>query len=292
MKKRKQIAFNKLFNVCIALGVFFLCASVGFFKINDFAWGVGVGIAAFLLIVLPSVFSPCCYLFASDGISLCYVFLPKERFLWKDIYAIEVDDITISVRNSNIFDFFYASVFTLKGDKSVNRRFFDEVHIRKSFRTKYLLEKYWDGTITGYMFEDAKNWINKRRAKKKAYVNAHFTDEIVKMEREARAKARECLKPFSEEAKRNNLEVKPKYFYVTKDFKTLKSRPQEGYTYTLDVEISHLGETDENKILVLQVDLLYVKFGKNSYIGTENKDFEEKLKLEISDVLAEINNEF
>ena len=41
-------------------------------------------------------------------------------------------------------------------------------YIRKTFRTKYLLEKYWDGTITGYLFEDVKNWINKRKKRKKS----------------------------------------------------------------------------------------------------------------------------
>ena len=155
----------------------------------------------------------------------------------------------------------------------LKRRFFENVHIRKSFRTKKLLEKYWDGTITGYFFDDAKKWINKKRAKKQAYVNAHFTDEIVKMEREIRADAREWLKPILAQAKQNNLDVKLKYYYVTKDSKELKSRPQEGYTYSIDVEISHYNEIDENKI----TDIIKKKF-KFRKIKKQKSEYEIDIK--------------
>ena len=235
------------------------------------------------------IFTPCCYIFDGEGVSFCYILIPNERFLWKDVYAIEVEDISPSYTYSLTLDFFYASVFCLKGSNLIKRRFFDNVHIRKSFRTKKLLEKYWDGTITGYFFDDAKKWINKKRAKKQVYVNAHFTDEIVKMEREIRADTREWLKPVLAQAKQNNLEVKLNYFYVTKDLKKLKSRPQEGYTYSLDVEISHYNEIDENKIIVISADLLYVKLGKTSYRGVKNPKAKDELQIDFSDVLEKIN---
>ena len=291
MNKRKQIALNKLFNTSVVLGVLCACISVELFSCEEIIWGVILAVAACLLILLPLIFTPCCYIFDSEGVSFCYILIPNERFLWKDIYAIEVEDINppYSHMHSITLDFFYASVFCLKGSDSIKRRFFENVHIRKSFRTKKLLEKYWDGTITGYFFEDAKKWINKKRAKKQAYVNAHFTDEIVKMEREIRADAREWLKPILAQAKQNNLDVKLKYYYVTKDSKELKSRPQEGYTYSLDVEISHFNETDENKIIVVSADLLYVKLGKTAYRGIKNQKAKEELQIDFSDVLEKIN---
>lgn len=291
MNRRKQIALNKLFNTSVVLGVLSVCISIELFSCDEIIWGIILAVAACLLIFLPMIFTPCCYIFDSEGVSFCYILIPNERFLWKDIYAIEVEDISPPYTHmySITLDFFYASVFGLKGSDSIKRRFFDNVHIRKSFRTKKLLEKYWDGTITGYFFEDAKKWINKRRAKKQAYVNALFTDEIVKMEREIRADTREWLKPILAQAKQNNLDVKLKYYYVTKDSKELKSRPQEGYTYSLDVEISHFNETDENRIIVVSVDLLYVRFGKSSYRGIKNKQAKEELQIEFSDVLEIIN---
>lgn len=290
MNKRKQFALNKLFNFCVILGLFFAWGSIEFFLDNDNAWGWGFGIVGLLLIVLPAIFTPYCYAFDSEGVSLCYVFLPAERYLWKDIHAIEVEDIKLGTASQvSIFDFFYAIVFSIKGTNVGESKFYMNGHIRKSFRTKHLLEKYWDGTITGYLFEDAKKRINKHKAKKQSQIKAHLADEVVPMEREARAETRERLKPFIAQAKQYNLDIKAKYFYITKDFEELISRPKVGYTYTLVAEISHVNETDENRIVVASVDLLYVRLGKTAYRGVKNKHIKEELEFTFSDVLNEIN---
>ncbi len=290
MKKRRQFALNKLFNFCVVLGLLFAWGSKELFTDNDTAWGLGFGIVALLLVVLPAIFTPYCYAFDSEGVSLCYVFLPVERYLWKDIHAIEVEDTSIDTGSrANIFVLFFSYVFAIQGTNVGKRRFYMNGHIRKSFRTKYLLEKYWDGTITGYLFEDAKKWINKRKAKKQSQIKAHLTDEVVPMEREARAETREWLKPFVAQAKQYNLDIRAKYFYITKDFEELNSRPKEGYTYTLIAEISHCNETDENRIVVVSMELLYVRLGKTAYRGVKNKHVKEELEVTFSDVLNEIN---
>ena len=269
--------------------MFLLWVSIEFLIDNDITWAVGLGLAALLFIIIPAIFTPFCYAFDSEGVSLCYVFLPVERYLWKDIHAIEVEDTSINTASSaNIFQFFYANVFSIKGKNVGKSRFYMNGNIRKSFRTKYLLEKYWDGTITGYLFEDAKKWINKRRAKKQSQVKAHLTDEIVPMEREIRAETREWLKPFIAQAKQYNLDIKTKYFYITEDFEELYSRPKEGYTYTLVAEIAHYNETDENRIITVSIDLLYVRLGKTSYRGVKNKHIKEEFEFTFSDVLNEI----
>lgn len=291
MNKRKQFALNKLFNFCVVLGLFLAWVSYSFFIDGELAWGIGNGIAAVLLIVLPAIFTPYCYTFDNEGISLCYLFLPIERYLWKDIYAIEVEDkqdYSGSKRSLLVF-FLYASVFTIHGENVGECRFYMKGHIRKSFRIKYLLEKYWDGTITGYLFEDTKKWINKRRINKQKQIKAHLTDEIIPMERELRAETSAWLRPFVAQAKQHNLDIKAKYLYITKDFEELNSRPKEGYTYTLVAEISHFNETDENRIVVACVDLLYVRLGKTAYRGVVNKNIKEELEFTFSDVLNEIN---
>ena len=274
----------------MVLGLVLAWGSIGFFMDSDNAWGFGFGIAALLLIVFPAIFTPYCYAFDSEGVSLCYLFLPVERYLWKNIHAIEVEDTSIgSASKASIFKFFYAYVFSIKGTNVGKSRFYMDGHIRKSFRTKYLLEKYWDGTITGYLFEDAKKWIDKRKTNKQSQIKAHLTDEIVPMEREIRAETREWLKPFIAQAKQYDLDIRAKYFYITKDFEELNSRPKEGYTYTLIAEIAHFNETDENRIVVVSVDLLYVRLGKTSYRGVKNKHAKEELEFTISDMLNEIN---
>ncbi|MBQ7335078.1 MAG: hypothetical protein IJW92_01210 [Clostridia bacterium] len=162
-----------------------------------------------------------------------------------------------------------------------------EGHVRKSFRTKRLFEKYWDGTITGYWFEDVKSWAQKKKSKKESQIKAHLTDEIVPMEREIRAKAREWIEPFVAQAKHYDLEIKTKYLYITKDFEELNSRPYEGYTYTLLAEIAHFGETNENRTVVVSVNLLFVRLGKTAYRGVQNAN----AKKELDDVFSEVLNE-
>ncbi len=287
MNIKKQYAFNKLFNICMFLGLFFLLASILFFMENDISFGISLGIISVFIIVFSSLFTPCYYAFDIEGVSLCYVFLPNERYLWKDIHAIEVE--FNSVR-SNFLSLIYASVFHIKGVNVGKTRFYMHGNIRKSFRTKYLFEKYWDGTITGYLFEDVKKWFAKRKTKKQKQIEAHLTNEIVQLEREVRAEVREWIKPFIIKAKQQNIEIKTKYLYITKDFEELKSRPKNGYTYTLIAEISTANEIDENRIFVVSVDLLYVRLGKTSYHGVNNKNAKDELSFGISDALKEIIN--
>lgn len=290
MRKKKEFALNKLFNFCFVMGLLFLRASLWCFEDNDYTWGIGVGVVALLLMAITAIFTPYCYAFDSEGVSLCYVFLPAERYLWKDIRAIEVmDDAVGTVTHPTVFEFFYAYVFNIEGEPVGKARFYMGGNIRKSFRTKYLLEKYWDGTITGYLFEDVKKWFHKKRTKKQTQVKAHLTDEIVPMEREVRAETRQWVQPFVAQAKQYDLAVNAKYLYVTEDLQELNSRPQEGYTYTLVAEIAEPNEADEDRIVVVSVDLLYVRLGKNAYRGIKNKHIKEELEGVFSDVLKEIS---
>ena len=287
MKKRKQIALNKVFNLCMLLGALFVWWAVDLFLDGDVPWGIGFGIASLLLIVLPTIFTPYCYSFDSEGVSLCYLFFSPERYLWKDIRAIEVKDTGASSR-SILFDLFLARDFCIHGTSVEKRQFFMEGHVRKSFRTKRLFEAYWDGTITGYWLEDKKAKAQKRRSDKDSQIKAHVADEIVPMEREMRAKAREWLEPFSAQAGHYGLEIKTKYLYVTKDLEELNSRPQTGYTYTLLAEIARSGETDEARTGTVSVELLFVRLGKTAYRGVPNEHAEKELNDTFAVVLNEI----
>lgn len=105
MKRRKEFALNKLFNVCITLGMLLGCGSIDFFKDHEIAWGFGFAIVALLFTVPTAFFTPYCYAFDSEGVSLCYTILPTERYLWKDIYAIQVEDTSTSSKTI-LIDFF------------------------------------------------------------------------------------------------------------------------------------------------------------------------------------------
>ena len=286
---KKHYARNKLFNLMMVLGILLGGLSTESFVVQETAWAIGFGIATLLCIVGTALFTPYCYAFDQEGVSLCYVFLPVERYLWKDVRAIDVEWVHNTTTGPNIFEPFYSHVFTIRGKNVGTSHFYMSGYIRKSHRTKRLLETYWDGTITGYFFEEEKRWLQKRKNKKKKQIQAHLTDEIAPMEREIRATCREWLSPFSAQAKQYNLEIKTKYVYTTKEFKELKSRPREGYTYTLITELAHPGETNKERIYVASIDLLYVRLGKTAYRGVKNEHAEEELRFFLFDGLKAVS---
>lgn len=290
MKRKKEWALNKLFNLLLVVSLFSATMSISMFLEKDISWAIGCGVVALMMLASALLFTPYGYAFDQEGVSFCYVFLPNERYLWDDIHAIEVEWAKGTAK-ATILDTFYASVFHIIGNCVGDQRFYMQGHIRKSFRTKRLLEKYWDGTITGYMFEDVKKWNDRRRAKKQKQIKQHMTDEIVPMERRVRANVRQWLDSFIDQAKLYDLDLRTGYWYITKDLEELKSRPQEGYTYTLLVEISRPDETDEDRIWVLSVDLLHVRLGKTAYRGVENKCAKEELEFYLGDTFKRIQEE-
>lgn len=292
MKLKREIALNKLFNLPVITGLFFAYVSIGFLFYGDVGLGIVCGVIALALIIAPCLATPVCYLFDTDGVTLCYVFFPNERYLWENVSDIDVryDVNTASpggVRSS-MLDLLCGHVFSIIGTVEGEPKFYMRGYIRKSFRTKRLLEKYWDGTITGYLLEDVKEWFNKRMRKKEDKILRHFTDEVVTMEREVRAYFREIIAPYKDKASECGLELRTEYLYVTEDIEEYKSRPQERYTYTANIEISRPGETDENRIICLWVELLYVRLGKTAYRGVRNKFIAEELESELADTLNEI----
>lgn len=286
MRKKKQYALNKLFNFCIFAGLFCGWSSTIFFQEGDIALGLVLCIAALFFIVTSSILTPYCYVFDSEGVSLCYIFFPVERYLWNDVYAIEVRCIHSS--HSNIFELLFGNVFSIEGRNVGPLRFYMNGHIRKSFRTKYLLEKYWDGEITGYFFEGFQKWKRERKRKKQADAQMYLTAEVIPMEQETRDLTREWIKPYVAQAEQHDLYIKTNYYYVTKNFEEHKTRPKEGYTYTLVAEIAHFHEKDENRIVDISIDLVYVRLGKTAYRGVKNSALQEEFEFIFSDTLNEI----
>ncbi len=284
---KKQYALNKLFNFCILVGLFFGWGSIDFFLEGDIPWGLGFAIIALLFIVPASIFTPYCYAFDSEGVSFCYIFLPVERYLWDDIRDIKVT-YNLDFSNDDIFDFLFDNVFGIRGTTVGPRKFYMNGHIRKTFRTKYLLEKYWDGEITGYTFERFQKWKRERKRQKQTDAQMYLTAEVIPMEQEARELTREWIKPYVTQAEQHNLYIKTNYYFVTKDFEELNSRPKEGYTYTLVAEIARFHEKDEDRIVVLSFDLVYVRLGKTAYRGVKNEHLQEEFQLTFSEVLNDI----
>ncbi len=283
----KRFAFNRLFTVFLLLCGLCLAGMISLLPEDSLGFSLFFGALALLFLVGMN-FTPCCYLFDSEGVSLCYILMPKERYLWKNIHTITVEYEwgLLHTSDSALFDFLFTQHFSLDGDVEGTRRFYMSGCIRRSFRTKRLLETYWDGTITGYLLDDAKQWLAKRRRKKQKEIRAHLTDEVTPMEREVRAQVREWLSPFAARAKQHDLALRTEFLYVTEDGRQLHSRPKEGYTYECLVHIVPVAAPQ--RCVDVSATLLYIRLGRTAYRGVTNRAAREELTGYLEECLTEM----
>lgn len=289
MKTSKQckIALNRHLISFAFFGL--ICIELSKFSFLEREIGVGVAMAVFaaLLLVVPGVFMPWRYCFDPKGVTMKYIFLSEERYLWKNIHSVCVVQ---AISDSGRTTLFWWD-FQVDGNPEGKLRRYMDGRICKNRRTKRLIQRYWDGTIEGYWHDEAqavKKWWGKRSKNKQKQRLQHLTDEIVIMEREARGSFRTWLEPFAAAAAQYDLEVKTQYLYITEDYEEYRSRPQTAHTYTAVTNICCPGETDEDRIIVLETELLRVRLGKNAYRGVVNLQAEEELKASFSEVMEEI----
>ena len=220
--------------------------------------------------------------------------LPKERYLWKNISGIKINYSELSGKNGAIFDLFFGS-YELNGLVEGKCRFYMSGHVSKTFRIKRLLKKYWDGHVEGFFdeFIEDGHKIKKKIKKKKNYKpkKIYEADEVIAMEKSLCAKSKEQIKPYIDQAAQLGLEIRTSYLYVSKKGEQFKKRPEKDYTYMLLSEISYPNETDEDKIIEVSVDLVFVRLGRNAYRGVENKFAFEELNTYMTDVLDEIRKQ-
>lgn len=107
--------------------------------------GLGIGFAFITLVIIGVVLvlMPYQYRYDSQGVSICYFFLKKEQYRWKNIRRIYIDDFT--TRTS-----FFMRVYRIEGSAEGKDRFYMDSTIAKTLRAKWLIEKYWHGKIEGY----------------------------------------------------------------------------------------------------------------------------------------------
>lgn len=266
-----------------------LLGSVAFAE-SEIGLGVGLLFFALLLIAAPVIGMPWCYRFDPEGVSAKYIFFSQERYLWKNIHSIRVAEAISDDGRSLIF--FYD--FKIDGYVEGKHRRYMDGRISKTRRTKRLIEKYWDGTIEGYWHDEVqtvKRWWNKRTPKGKNKKQQYRIDEIVFMEREARASVRNWIEPFVAEAKQYDLKVQTQYLYITEDYEEYRSRPQSAHTYTAVIRIGRFNETDEDRMIIFYTDLLRVRIGKKAYRGVKNLLVEDELKISFSEIMTEIKQQ-
>ncbi len=254
---------------------------------------LGGGICVLVCSVLlfgGCVVVPCFYTFDPEGVSIHYVFFPVERYLWKNISDIcATEERTVRHIFWNIF---FLKIYDISGVVEGKERFYMHGHIRRTLRTKRYIKRYWNEEPSkDSLLEDIKSWRKKREIKKNRKneaVQRHLADDIVPIERELRAKVRNLLSASVKRAKENGYELRTEYLYVTKDLDEFKARPNEGYTYTLTVEISRPNEKNEDFIACIDSELIFVRLGKKAYKGAVNEKALGQLEPSLSEALDEI----
>lgn len=122
---------------------------IGYIAIGEeiSAWSVCVCVVGLIFLIGGSIAAPCCYGFDSEGVTFYYVFLPKERYLWKNIRNIKASKDGHS--RSVIIDMVFSYVFEINGKVQGKHRFYMQGLMSRSFKTKRLLCKYWNKKISG-----------------------------------------------------------------------------------------------------------------------------------------------
>lgn len=287
MEPKKRIALNRNFALFIAIGLLLAMLAYGSFLAEETGVGVGLGLFAVFAIAAPIVAMPWYYVFDPESVSIKYIFFPQERYLWKNICYVSVVDAVASGSEHSLFLY----DFKLEGNVEGKLRRYMDGRISKSWRTKRLIEKYWDGTIEGYWHDEVqavKKWWNKRVTKKQLQHKRHSIDEVVLMERQARASVRTWLEPFEAEARQYDLQVRTQYLYITEDYEESHSRPETAHTYTAVIDICRPNETDEDRMIILYTDMINVRLGKKAYRGVVNAQAEKEFKESFSEILTEI----
>ena len=278
MNNKKQVVLNFKFYFIIIIGSLMLWLGIHFLTTKATEACLFCGILGLFFTVIPLICVPSHFIFESEGITFNYLFLKNERYLWKNIYKISAE-IDSSGSNHYIFDSIFSKIYKIDGNVEDEKKVYMNGHLSRNVFTKKLLEKYWDGSITG---------TSEKKNKKKQTAKTYDTTEISALEREVKSNVSTLMERYSANAKQYNLKLKKSFAYVTENFDKLSSRPQENYTYTLVVEISHFGETDPKRVVLVSVDLLYAHLGKSAYKGVININLENDLIDYVEDVLNEI----
>ena len=144
--KKKQFATDRKFSLFIIMGILFIFGGIACFGDGEVGLGIGILVFGAAFILIPSFLVPCLYIFDRDGITICYVLVPNERYLWKNVRCVTMGDDSTPSSNP-LLDFLFDSVFKINGKTEGKKSFYMEGNVRRTRRTKKLFQKYYNGKM-------------------------------------------------------------------------------------------------------------------------------------------------
>lgn len=145
MKHKKEFALNKSIFLFVFIGCLILSLGVYLLIDNISASRAGIFLLGLILLIGGMMKEPLCYGFDEEGLTLYFVFLPKESYLWKNIRRIK-NTKSYSARTP-ILNMIFSNIYEINGKVDGKQYFYMQGEVSRSMRTKKLFEKYWNKKI-------------------------------------------------------------------------------------------------------------------------------------------------
>lgn len=234
-----------------------------------------------LFFVFGIVIHPKFYVGDEEGLYICYLPFVKEYFKWSEIKRIKLKESQVSSRFI-LLDLLWKEyeIIPVKEKRYKGSKYHSIFHASEIFKSPLavrMIKKYWDGNIE----DDSFSWIKKHLAKEDKTVKYDLT-EVKQREKLARDALKHLVFQCASKAEMHGktIDASCTYFIDDDDF---NSRPKENYSYNAEIFIEK--ENDEERSFYVNVELLFVSYGKSKIKITENKKaFEEIEKLIIEAV--------
>ncbi len=260
-----RIVFYTVLTVLVAL---FTKASM-----NDEETGVAIlcgGLTMFFIFGIA--IHPKFYVGDEEGLYIYYLPFVKECFKWSEIKRIKLKESRVSSR-AILLDLLWKEyeIIPVKERRYKGSKYHSIFHSSEIFKSPLavrMIKKYWDGSIE----DDSFSWIKKHIAKEDKAVKYDLT-EVKQKEKAARDTLKQIASQYASRAKMQGKTIDASCTYFTDDG-DFNSRPKENYSFKTEVFVEK--ENDEENSFYINVELLFVSYGKNKIIIKENKKaFEE-----------------
>ncbi len=279
---KKSFAMDPRFFLMIIVTCFFGVMTYGGILDGDVGPALIVGGAITLLFIFGIVIIPKFSVADEEGVSIYYLPFVKESYKWSEIRKIEIVE-DRSYRKTCL-DYFW-KVYKIVPMKEQNYKgskyhsFFHSSEIFKTFLSKRMLKKYWNGAIE----DDSFSWFKKHCTKTKKNVKYDLT-EVRQKEKAVRDSLKSTVAQYEAKAKLygKTIDASCTYFIDDEDF---GSRPKENYSYVAEIFVEK--ENDEENIFYIKAEILFVRYGKSNVKITENKSAFDEIANKINEAIED-----
>ncbi len=277
---KKRIAFDYRMFFCTLL-----TALVGLFtRMTIVEKDIGMSILGSLLtlfFVFGVIIVPKIYIADEVGISIYYLPFVKEYFKWSEIKRIKLKVSSISSR-SILLDFLWKEyeIIPIKEKRYKGSKYHSIFHTSEIFKSPLavrMIKKYWDGNIE----DDSFSWLKKHFTKEDKTVKYDLT-EVKQREKQIRDNVKQIMAQYESKASLFGKTIDASCTYFT-DGDDFNSRPKENYSYVAEIFVEK--ENDEDRSFYINVELIFVSYGKSKIKITENKKAFAEIEKQINEAI-------